>query len=495
MRRPLRAVSLLLATVLLGVLAPGCGSGGPRRPVLSGSAPAAGSAVASGLGSVRLDFDEPVRLLLDYQAQVLREGVLLPSVAFQRDDEPTSVRVRLLAPEAFSPGAYEVRVLEGLVVNGDDHYALEPQSFTFDVGGAPAWFVGSPLTGHVVAYDDATRTATSATPTPGGRAPVALVAEQQGSATRVFVQLATGAGTGRSLAHYVVGDTSMAEVLLTTSGGDLLASARGLLLEPEGAQAYAVFRDASAGCVRLARVRTSDGVETGSLLLAAPPAPDCAPTALLWRAGEPDTLLVVARSGGAGWLCTVDAAAFAELDADTAVAGTQARALGLEAGSAALGGSRLLVAPPSATTAGLESFQLDDGTLESFPVLQPGAPRGLRVTYDQALVVEGLAAGPATELLATRTLADLTVFSPVDLADDVGGVDQGATEVLALAQVPGQRRLYVLLDASCVAFVSWDGTVLVQDDLDPLQPGSQVLPLSGLAAGATCVGTREGGLP
>lgn len=494
MRRPLRAVSLLLAAALLGVLAPGCGSA-PRRPALSGSAPAAGSLTASGLGSVRLDFDEPVRLLLDYQAQVLRDGVLLPSVAFQRDDEPSSVRVRLLAPEAFSPGAYEVRVLEGLVVNGDERYALEPQSFTFDVGGAPAWFVGSPASGHVVAYDDATLAATSATPTPAGRAPVAIVAQQQGAATRVFVQLASGGGNGRSLAHYAVGDTAMSEVLLSSSGGDLAASAPGLLLEPEGALAYAVFRDVAAGRVRVARVRTTDGVETGSLLLSAPAAADCAPTALLWREGAPSTLLVVASSGGTGWLCTVDVDAWAEVDGDPASAGTQARALGLEAGSAVLGGSRLLVAPPSAVTADLESFLLDDGTVESFPVLQPGAPRGLRLTYDGALVVEGLAAGPGTELLATRTLADLSVFSPVDLADDVGGVDQGATEVRAIAQVPGQRRLYVLLDASCVAFASWDGSVLVQDDLDPLQPGAQVLPLAGLAAGATCVGTRDSGLP
>lgn len=495
MRRPLRAVSLVLAAALLALPVPGCGDGGLGRPQLVASAPAAGSLAESGLGSVRLDFDQPVTLLLDYQAQVVRDGVVLPSLAFQRDDEPGSVRVRLLAPEAFAPGTYEVRVLEGLVVNADERYALEPQSFTFEVGGAPAWYVGSPASGHVVAYDDATLAATSATPTPAGRAPVAIVAQQQGAATRVFVQLAQGGGTGRALAHYLAGDTGMSEVLLSTSGGDLLASAPALLLEPEGAVAYAAFRDAAAGAVRLARVRTSDGVETGSLLLSAPAAADCAPTALLWRAGSPDTLLVVARSGTAGWLCTVDASAWAELDRDPSLPGTQPQALGTEAGAAATVGSQLCVGPPSATSADLVAYGLDDGALVAYPALQPGAPRTLRTTYDETLVVQGLSAAPGTELLATRSALDLSLFTPVDLSDDVGGSPQGATEVRSVAPVPGQRRLYVLLDASCVALASWEAGVLVQDDLDTTQPGVQVLALTGLAAGATCVGTREGGLP
>ncbi|MFM8386367.1 MAG: hypothetical protein ACKOCB_06040 [Planctomycetia bacterium] len=493
MRCLLPALTLLAACLCL--LAPGCGSGGPDRPALLAATPAPGSVVPSGLGSVRLDFDQPVRLLLDYQARVLREGSPLPCVAFQRADEPSSVRVRLLAPAAFSPGAYEVQALEGLVVNDGDHYALEPQSFAFEVAGTPAFFVGSPATGHVVAYDDATRTATSATPTPAGRAPVAIVAQQLGLSTRVLVQLATGGGLGRSLAYYEEGDASMAEVVLSTSGGDLEASAPALLVEPQGALAYAAWRDTAAGLVRLARVRVADGVETGSLLLSAPAAADCAPTALCLRPGSPDSLLVVARSGGTGWLCTVDLAAWAEVDSDAALAGTQPRALGLEAGAAVVTGSSLLLGQPSSATASLEAFPLDGGTLTSYAVLQPGSPRCLRLTYDDALVVQGLSGGAGDELLATRARADLSIFSPVDVSDDVGGVDQGATQARAIAQVPGQARLYVLLDADCLAFMAWDSTVLVQQDLDAPTPGVQAMALTGLASGATCVGTREGGLP
>lgn len=477
--------------------APGCGSGADDgRPNLVASFPASGTTVESGLTSLRLTFDEPVRLFLPYQVQVFREGVFVGMRVFQLPGEDRSVRLTPLFGEALLPGDYVVRVLEGLVLDADEHYALDSESLTFQVGGTPSFFVGSPLTNQVTTLDDATLTVLTSTPTPGGRDPVGLLAQRQGTLPRVFVQLASGGGTGKALAAFSPGDALMSEVTLTTSGGDLTAPAATLALDPEGVFLYAAFVDVSAQRVRVARVRTADAVETGSLLLSFPAAADSTPTGLTLLIDNL-TLLVTAQAAGLGRVAYVDLVSFTEQDRNPGTPGIQAALLGTDAGPTDLSGdgASLLVAPPLATTADLYVFTLGADTGVMQVALQAGSPTALRVGFDGGLVFEGLFAGPVDEPLVVRLSTDLSTTTPIDVVDDVGGVDQGTTRVRALAQVPAQPRLYVLLDADCLARFSWAGADVTQDDLDPGTTGIQVLKLSGTAAGATSLGTVGGSVP
>lgn len=496
--RALRLPVLALALAVACLAPAGCGGSGVEasdRPLLVSSNPADGQQVATGLSAVRLTFDEPIRLFLSYQLQILRDGFLVPGFVFGLESAPDSLGVVLAGGETFSTGQYELRVNEGLVINADEQYALEPQIVRFEVGGAPAFFVGSPVTDHVTALDPVTLAPISSTPTPGLRDPVGVLAQRQGALTRVFVQLADGGGVGEALAHYVPGSAFMTPVTLTTSGGDLTSAFPALGLDRSGASLFVAYRDTTSQQVRLARVRTSDGVETGSLLLSIPAAADTLPTALQVKRDDPVTVLVTARSGGLGYVASVDVETFTEIDRDEILPGVQPYALGAAAGPSALAGDTLLVAPLGAATADLTVLTVSDGTVTPQPSIQPGTPTCLKVGYDAQIALEGLIAGPANEPLALRALADLSVVTPVDVTDDVGGVDQATTRVHALGQVPGQRRAYVLLDASCLARFAWDGTNVTQEDLDPLTLGVQVVKLVGDAAGATSIGIVEGSLP
>jgi hypothetical protein len=499
-RRPWVRLALLPLALVLLLVPGGCGGGtfdAEDRPLLIGSVPAANTTTPTGLNAITLHFDEPIRLFLTYQVRIFREGVLLASAPSTIPGDPDSIRVRLLLPDVFAPGTYDVQVLEGLVLDQDDHYALEPQIFRFEVTGTtPDLFVGSPTTDAVTALDAVTFAPQGSTPTPGARDPVALTAELQGATPRVFVQLASGGGNGRSLAHFLPGAPAMTECLLTTSGGDLVTASGALVLDPAGGSVYAAYRDVASQRVRLARVRTSDGVELGSLLLSVPAAADTFPTGVALRpVGATSRLVVASRSGGSAYLTEVDLTTFTELDLDGTLPGAQGIAFATDAGPAALLDGDVLLAPASATTADLAQIDLATATLVPRTSVVPGAPTALRVTFDRALVLEGLDAGPLDEPLASREPFDLDAVTPVDVNDDVGGVDQGTTRIHALGEAPGQRLLYVLLDANCLALFTWDGPALTQVDLDAMTLGTQAVSLTGSAAGATCIGTVDGGAP
>jgi hypothetical protein len=325
---------------------------------------------------------------------------------------------------------------------------------------------------------------------------VGLLAQRQGALPRVFVQLATGGGTGKALAEFFPGALTMNEITLTTSGGDLASPANTLALDPEGIYLYAAFVDVAAQQVRVAQVRTADAVETASLLLSFPAAVDCAPTGLTLRIDNL-TLLVTAQAAGLGRVAYVDVGTFTEQDRDPGTLGIQAALLGEDAGPSDLSGdgAALLVATPLAPTADLQVFTLDTDIGLPQVSAHAGTPTALRVGFDGGLVFEGLDAGPLQEPLVVRLSADLSLTTPVDVVDDVGGLDQGTTRVRALAQVPSQQSLYVLLDADCLARFSWTGADVAQDDLDPATPGIQALKLVGTAAGATCLGVVAGSVP
>lgn len=489
-------LALLVAAALAPALA-ACGTGGRQDgPVLVGSFPADGATVPTGLSSVRLDFDERVRLFrvnaLAYSADGVGVGVHL----HQDPGEDHSLRVEALAGQVLGPGTVVLDVLEGLVLDDDDHYALEPSRVTLHVTGTPSLWLGSPTTNQVTEIDGATYAPVAATATPGGRDPVGILAVALGGTTRVFVQLASGAGTGRSLAVFAPGAATMTEIPLTPSpGSDLTASAPALALSADGRTLYAAYRDTLTQTVRLHRVRVSDGVETGVLGLSPAATAATAPTALELHA-DGMTLLATCREGASGRLCYVEAGPLAEQDHDGSTLGTQGAPLGLAPAGARLLGANAVVAPATGTTAALAWVALGSDVVSNDASTQTGVPAALLATHDGAFVVEGLAApGAAPDLLCVRPGGDLTADAPLAVSDLVGALAQGATSVRALARVPGQARFHALLDAGVLARFAWSAGGVVQEDLDGATAGVQAVSLAVSAPGAACLGILAGAYP
>lgn len=490
---PCRA--LLLPLLLLPLLPlSACGGGGKQdRPELVSSYPAPGSTVSLGLEEMRLDFDEPIRLFLA-QALVLRvDGVVQGVRVFQLASEDRSIRLRPLNTTTFRPGAYSVEVIPGLVLDADDHYALGPTRYDFAVGGSPSVFLGSPATASVREVDPTTFALIHSTATPGGRAPVAVLPTRIGDATRVYVQLASGGGSGRALAWFEPGQAAMTEVALTPPpAGDFAAPAPALALTPDGRSLVAAFRETATGRVQLVRVRVSDAAQTGALPLSVVAGPGTEPRALVPREDEA-TLLVACATGVTGAVAYVDLPGFAEVDRDAALPGVQPAAVPAPPGASDRYGDTLLSALPDSGTALLLTLTLGSDAPAIVASPQIGAPRSLLTTYDGRWVLEGLAALPGSgALLAVRPGFDLLAAQPLALSDLVGALPAGVTTVRSLTRMAGLRSAYALLDGEALARLSWTDEAVTQDDLDAATPGVQVADLSAVAPGSTCLGALLG---
>lgn len=488
LRPPCRA--LLLPLLLLSA----CGGGGAQdRPELVSSYPAPGSTVTLGLEEMRIDFDEPVRLFLPQSLLLRVDGAVQGVRVFQLAGEDRSIRFRPLNTTTFRPGAYSVEVIPGLVLDADDHYALGPTRYDFALAGSPSVFLGSPGTASVREVDPATFALIRSTPTPGGRAPVALLPTRIGDVTRVYVQLASGGGTGRALAWFEPGQPAMTEVALTPPvAGDLVAPAPALSLAPDGRSLLAAFRETATGRVRLVRVQVADAVQTGVLALSVAAGPATEPRALLPR--EDDlTLLVPCATGTTGALAYVDLPGFVELDRDAGLAGVQPALLPAPPGSSDRYGDTLLSTLPDSGAALLLTVALADAAPAVVASSQLGAPRALLTTYDGRWVLEGLAALPGSgALIALRPGFDLAADQPLALSDLVGALPAGVTAVRSLSRMAGLRSAYALLDGNALARLSWTDEAVTQDDLDAGSAGVQVADLSAVAPGSTCLGALVG---
>lgn len=480
---------VLRAAALLAFLLAGCGSGGGQnRPLMVGSFPPNGGAAPTGLTSIRLDFDDEVSIFRLEGVLVSRDNVAHGVVVFQEPGEPQSIRLSPLPGGVFEPGFYIVAIRGGFVLNTESHYAIDPQYTAFTIGGGPPMFVGSPTTNTVRELDGTTLAPLSLTPTPGGRDPVALAAATYGGVAKVFVQLASGGGTGRSLAYFTPGDAAMTEVLLTPSpGSDLVAVEPALFLSPQGNAVFAAFRDVATQQVRLHRVRTSDGAETDVITLSPAAGAGTRPTAIALR-GDLVTLLVPCRQAAGDRVVYVDLPSFTEIDRDAATPGVQAALLGGPAGPADMLVDFLAVASTGAATANVTFLALGADTVLPDASVQVGAPTAELVTFDNLWVLEGLGGpGAAPNLLAVRPGADGTADAPLPVSDLVGLVPQGTTAVRALAHAPSARVFWALLDADVLARFAWDAAGVFQDDLDPATAGLQAQDLAASAPGATCL--------
>lgn len=487
--RRARARAALLPALLL-LAACGSGGGAQDRPELTGSFPPTGAVVPAGLSSIRIDFDEPVTLFLSQGLELRIDGTLQGVVLSQHPSQPQSILLTPLEGTRFLSGGYRVDVLPGLVLNADEHYALEPVTLTFTLGAPPPLYLAVPAPPAVHEVDGSTFAPLGSVPTPGGRAPVAVLPTRRGNLTRVFVQLAAGGALDAPLAVYTPGDAAMQELTLSAPpGSDLVAPAGALWLSQDGTLLYAAYQETLSGAVRLVRVRTADGVETGALTLARPTGPAPWQAGALVLRGDQQTLLVAQHDGTQGALAYVDLPSFTELDRDALTSGVQPQGLPFRPVAADRLADALMAASPDDATAVLRSAAFADGTPDAEASTQVGTPTCVLTTIEGRFVLEGLAALPGSSgLLAVRRGADLAADSPLVVSDLLGTVSQGATRVRALARVPGGQRLYALLDADLIAVLSYTDDALTQDDLDPSVDGVQAGSLSAGAPGATALG-------
>jgi hypothetical protein len=493
-RRVARLASLALL-LLLPLGAGGCGvAGAQNRPKVVATLPVAGTTVDGPLASLRLEFDEPVSLFATYQIQVVRDGVGVAASVFQLPGEPTTVRVRSAGSAAFEEGAYQVSVLEGLVLNAEQHYTLEPFTFEFEVdGSALSLFAVTPGAQSVTELDPASLAVRSQTLAPvGPQVPQAVAAVQHGPVTRVLVQMADDGGTGEALGTYAAGDAVWVPKSLTHGGSGLVAGRPCLLVGPGGEEAYMAFRDVSAQQARLARVRTIDGVETGSLLLSPGADAECFPTAIELIEGGTQILVLVQRAGTAH-VCRVALATLTEVDFDGSTLGVEAWQPGGVAGPADMLGDLLVVAPEGPTTADLEFLNLSNSTRTPDVSTIPGATTCVRTTLDTRRVLAGRELGTPDEHLTERPTSALLEEEPFAISDDVGGADQGTTRVRDM--LAGAFATWVLLDQDVILRLVSTSLGLTQVDEDLGLNGTQARKLPAAASGARRLGRVEAVIP
>jgi hypothetical protein len=491
----LRARSLAPWLLLAALPLAACGVQGQIRPYVVAVWPADLQTVAGPVQEVRVTWDEPVSILNPSDLHVFHGGVLLATRLEQRAGEPRSVYAVPTDGSAFPAGTdLAVEVVQGTVVNALRHYADGVFVSHFSTAPVPEVPVGRP--GQVTLFDLDTLAPTTSVPTPAGTNPVGIVSTlRDGQPRRIWVQLDNGGGSGAALAYFEPGDAAMTTVSLSTSGGDLLASATALGVAPDGRWIYGAWRDDASGGVRLVRVDAATATEDAFLDLASvPTGASTWPADLELGGTSASDLLVTAADGAGGTLARVDRTTWTEVDADAGAAGIQGVDLGTGAGPLAAGSAdRVLVAPAGTADATLVAA---DGSVSTLPSTVPGTSVALVGSPDTALVVHALATFSGTDALQLRTSAagydDPTALA---VSDDVGGMAAGITDAVALRWIDGNARVLGLFDSPgglVLALWTAAGATLTQVDLDAVAAGVQAADVSGTIPDATVVGRTYG---
>jgi len=484
----LRRASALLLTCAFS----SCGSATQVRPHVIDTYPAANQVLAGPLAEIRVTYDGPVRILNPDDFRIFtEEGALVGARATQREGESSILYLRPAGHATFPLDTrLAVLLIEGIVVNTLDHYADDPVEFPFTCGSEPPLLFGRP--GTVTLLDSATFGLIADVPTPGGRDPVGLVSTIHGTMQKIWVQLANGGGTGASLAWFTPGDAAMTAVTLPAAV-DLVATSSSIAVGPDGAYLYAAYRDTDSGRVRVVRVDTATALPAGVLdLESAAPGAGTAPVDLRPDA-DASRLVVAAADGATGVLAYIDRLGFTENDRDPATPGIQGDALLSGPGRMDLAGGRYWVALPGTNDMDVVA---PAGSVSSSAGTVTGTDAGVLAMLDRAFLVQGLAGYTGNAALQIRSdPANLLATSPVDVSDDVGGVDRGATAVVDLQLLPGPSRFAVLLSSPgglLLARFTYTPHFLVQEDLDPLTVGVQVVDVQAVVPGATLIGRTYG---
>ena len=482
--RGLLAFSLLL-------LASACGSGGQARPYVVGSWPTAADAVQGPIPYVRIDYNEPVTLLNPSDYIVSVDGAGFGTFLARFPDSPNSLFVYPAGRQAFPADAtINVTLIQGIVINGLQHYASDIFTVIAESGSEATLPVGE--AGAVSLVNCLTGATAHRVSTPGGRTPVGVLSTTIGSTRRIWVQLASGGGTGASLAWFEPGDFSMTPVALTSTG-DLIGSFDTLALGPRGQTLYAAFHDDTTLETVLYTVDTRSALETGVLPLASvTPSAASHPTGVALAAGvSPSTIHVTANDGATGVLALVDRTTFTELDQDPDAPDVQGVPLPAGGGPTVVVDTRTIIA--TSPSADVTLVQGSGTTAELAGIA--GVTTDLVRSPDSALTVQGLN-GFATRLALQSRTRGAAFDDPdlVEVSDNVAGRPWNATDVRGIAWLASSDHFVVVLGTPRGAVLTeWvyfgGGANFEQVDLNPNFVGTQALPL---VANPIVVGTNHG---
>lgn len=480
-----------LAAVLIALLAASCGGGGQNRPFVVGSWPTAADGIDGPLPYVRIDYNEPVSVLNPSDFRLTVDGIGFGGVVQQFADDPDSVYVFPANRQGFpADSTISVAVIQGLVINGLEHYAAEPVVFTAESGAEASLPVGELGAVSLVNTTDGTTEETVVAP--GAHDPVAVVSTTRATTRRIWVQFDTAGGVGTSLAWFAPGDGSMTPVALTSTG-ELTTPAGAMVVGPRGRELFAAFRDAGTDAISVHRIDTATGLESGVIVIEGQaPAASAVPRGLALGTGaRPPTLHLTTEDATSGTVTRIDRATFTEIDQDPATIGVQGIALPDGAGPCVSIDVRTIVAIDSGS---------DVTRVEGSPVATtlPGAVAGTNTAIarspDEELVLQGLTGFSGAEMLQDRRRGlNFQAPTPIEVSDDVGGTSTGATAVVGIVLQASSEGFLVILDTPTGAVLTtWTYLGLgriEQVDLDAATAGVQGLLLT---ASPIVVGTNHG---
>lgn len=465
------------------------GDGAQDRPAVVAFFPADGAFVPGWLDTMRVTYDEPIRVLNSSAVRLANDetGEQIAVEAFADTADDHSIVVKPLFGGHFFPGTrHHLVVQEGAVVNSSDHYMLQERSSYFTVGAAPDLVVTS-SNGSAYQLHTATGLVLNSTPPPAGfkaREPI-------GTSGRIWVWLDQLPGPTSSVGTFVPGDAAMTTVSLAGVGPRLGVS---FAVALDGRTLYATAIDTGTNRLRVHRIDLATRTELLPSLALSPVlagSPASFRPCLDFRRNR----LYVPFSDGAGGgkIAVVDLVAFAELDVGP---GPGVDALPTPAGAGALAYEpyrdvfyMLLenLPTPGFVLIGPRDFA-------QFPAVEPalvGAPISLFITPEGRFVVQGLDAYDATSGLVRSDASEIGDGFTFPVLDDVGGVLQGSDRVTVMVNDPYLLRFHLFSSDGVDSWLSdfeWYPNNVLQLDLDTVTDGVQALALSpgvpGIVTGA-----------
>lgn len=476
-RRTPPLVLLALSTVLLSSTSCGGFSEKQQRPAVVATFPAADAVLTGWLGAIRVTYDEPITILNEFAVQLGAQlpAESIPCRAYPDLTDPRSILILPVGAGHLSPNRLHLCVVqEGAVVNAARHYPLEETGFYFTTGPAPSFYVTA-TDGNVYQLDPSTGASLATIAPPAGFLAVRPVSTDG----RVWVWLDRIAVGDDELGTFQPGDATVSIVPLAGETGTRTLG--GLVVSPEGRTVYATAVDEGASRVRVHRMDAATLAESGSVQLVTPTAGSPA-TFLPVIDPRRDHVLVPYSDGvGGGAFAAVDVNTFAEVDAGPNP-GIDAYPMPAGAGDAcfdeisdvvfmSLSGEAtqgLTYARPDFSVRGVERkpYQGTAGPIFSVPT--------------GAYVVTGLGGYAGTAGIVRSSLSDIREGFTLEVRDDVGGVLQGSNRVRTIVRDPASTRMFVICDGGTSSFLAsyeWFLAAVVQQDLDPVTPGIQALPV------------------
>lgn len=490
--RPLRALWACLT--FAAVSACGGSSGGQDRPEILSTFPAAGQVLPDLPAYVRVVYDQRVHVLNDEAARITAYpatgSVEVPVHLYSDPRDDHAVLVVPAGGGHFEPNSpHNVAILEGAVVNDDDHYRLDRYDLSFTTGVRPSLFIGSD-DGSVYEVDPTTGAALGATAPPAGF----RASDVTGADGRVFVWLDPVAPGDSVLASFVPGAATITTTY-TLSGETGTRTGADLVMSRDGRLVYATARDSGTNRLFLHRLDVASGAEVLPAISLSPVLSPSIPTYRPAIDVRRDHLFVPFGDGaGGGLLAVVDLVAWQELDAGPGP-GVDALPLVDGAGPAAYEPLTdfLYVLLSDETSAGFVVVgPVDHVQFPAREVAFPGVPRVAYPVPDGTRFLDGLDGYSGLVGMVQSDTKEINEGFGVEVRDDVGGVLQGSTRVGAIVTDPAAWRFFVLSDDGARTFLTtydFEDRDFFQVDLDSATPGVQAISLAVSAPGAALSAT------